>query len=45
LNFTDLVEPDPFVVVSAGRAHLGMKELLGLAELLSEVEQGGQKNV
>lgn len=45
LNFTDLVEPDPFVVVSAGRAHLGVKELLGLVDLLTLMEQGGGENV
>jgi hypothetical protein len=44
LNFTDLVEPDPFVVVSAGRAHLGMKDLLGLLDLLRAVEQQVDKN-
>jgi hypothetical protein len=45
LNFTDLVEPDPFVVVSAGRAHLGVKELLELVDLLGGMEQAGGKNV
>ena len=45
LNFTDLVDPDPFVVVSAGRAYLGVKELLGLVDLLQAMEQGGDENV
>jgi hypothetical protein len=45
LNFTDLVEPDPYVVVSAGRAHLGLQDLLGLVDLLRELGQDGQKNV
>ena len=45
LSFTDLVEPDPYVVVSAGRAHLGLKDLLGLVDLLGELGQEGQKNV
>jgi hypothetical protein len=45
LNFTDLVDPDPFVVVSAGRAHLGVKEMLRLVELLSEMEHGRGENV
>jgi hypothetical protein len=45
LNFTDLVELDPYVVVSAGRAHLGLKDLLGLVDLLRELGQDGKKNV
>jgi hypothetical protein len=45
LNFTDLVEADPFVVVSSGRAHLGVKELLELVDLLGGIEPGGAKNV
>jgi hypothetical protein len=43
LNFTDRVEPDPYVVVSAGRAHLGLKDLLGLVDLLRELGQDGQR--
>ena len=45
LNFTDLVEPDPFVVVSAGRANLGVKELLGLVDLLALMGQGGGEDM
>jgi Family of unknown function (DUF5372) len=45
LNFTDLVEPDPYVAVSSGRAYLGLKDLLGLVDLLRELGQEGQKNV
>ena len=45
LNFTDLVEPDPFVVVSSGRAYLGLKDLLGLVDLLRELGREGGNNV
>ena len=45
LNFTDLVEPDPFVMVSSGRACLGLKDLLGLVDLLRELGQKGGENV
>lgn len=45
LNFTDLVEPDPYVVVSAGRAYLGVKELLGLIDLLAQMEEGRNEDM
>jgi hypothetical protein len=45
LAFTDLVEPDPFVVVSAGRAHLGVKDLLRLAEFVRQAKKDGQGGV
>ena len=45
LNFTDLVEPDPYVAVSSGRAYLGVKDLLGLVGLLQELGQEGENNV
>jgi uncharacterized protein DUF5372 len=45
LAFTNLVEPDPFVVVSAGRAWLGIKDLLRLADFAKELEHRGQENV
>ena len=45
LNFTDLVEPDPYVAVSSGRAYLGLKDLLGLVDLLRELGQEGENNV
>jgi hypothetical protein len=45
LSFTDLVDPDPFVVVSAGRAWLGLKDLLRLTEFVDEAGLGGQKDV
>jgi hypothetical protein len=45
LNFTDLVEPDPYVVVSSGRAYLRLKDLLRLVDLLRELGQEGEKNV
>jgi len=38
LTFTDLVEVDPFVAVSAGRAWLGIKDQLRLAELSGGAE-------
>jgi hypothetical protein len=43
VNFTDLVEPDPYVVVSSGRAYLGLQDLLGLVDLLRELGQEGEK--
>lgn len=43
LAFTDYVEVDPFVAVSAGRAWLGIKDLLQLVELVEELERNGQK--
>ena len=45
LAFTDLVEPDPFVVVSAGRAHLGVKDLLRLAEFVRQAKKDSQGGV
>jgi hypothetical protein len=45
LTFTDLVEVDPFVDVSAGRAWLGIKDLLRLAELVGELGRERRKNV
>ena len=45
LTFTDLVEVDPFVAVSAGRAWLGIKDLLRLAELVEELGREGRENV
>ena len=36
-TWTDAIEPDPFVVVSAGRAHFRPAELLQLAALLREL--------
>jgi len=43
LNFTDLVEPDPYVVMSSGRAYLGLKDLLGLVDLLRELGREGEE--
>jgi hypothetical protein len=45
LKFTDLVEPDPYVVVSSGRSYLGLKDLLGLVDLLRELGQEGENDV
>jgi Family of unknown function (DUF5372) len=45
LTFTDLVEVDPFVAASAGRAWLGIKDLLRLAELVEELGREGRENV
>jgi hypothetical protein len=45
LNFTDLVEPDPYVVVSSGRAYLGLKDLLGLVDLLRDLERESDNGV
>jgi hypothetical protein len=36
-EWTDLVAPDPFVVVSAGRSPFHIADLLELADLLSEL--------
>ena len=33
-DWTDVVAPDPFVVVAAGRAPFGIRELLQLAEIV-----------
>lgn len=44
LTFTDLVEVDPFVAVSAGRAWLGIKDLLRLAELVEELGRERREN-
>ena len=41
LAFTDYVEVDSFVTVSAGRAWLGIKDLLRLAELVEELGRNG----
>jgi hypothetical protein len=45
LTFTDLVEVDAFVAVSAGRAWLGINDLLRLAELVEELGSEGRENV
>ena len=45
LAFTDYAAVDPFVTVSAGRAWLGIKDLLRLAELVEELGRKGQENV
>ena len=44
-EFTDLVEPDPYVVVSAGRRYLGLKDLLGLVDLLRESGAGRREGM
>jgi hypothetical protein len=45
LTFTDLVESDPFVAVSAGRAWMGIKDLLRLVEFVEEVEGDERKSM
>ena len=37
LTWTDLVEPDPFVVVAAGRTPFRVGDLLDLADLVAEL--------
>lgn len=37
VSYTSLAKPDPFVEVSAGRAHLRIEDLLGLAKLIDEL--------
>jgi hypothetical protein len=39
-TWTDVVGPDPFVVVSAGRSHFRPADLLQLAVLLCELTMG-----
>ena len=38
--WTDFVEPDPFVVVAAGRSPLHAGALLRLAELVQQLREG-----
>ena len=45
LAFTDYAEVDSFVTVSAGRAWLGINDLLRLAELVEQLGRKGQENV
>ena len=37
LSWTDLVEPDPFVVVAAGRTPFRIGDLLELADLVADL--------
>ncbi len=37
LKFTDLVAPDPFVVVSGGRAYLRLEDLLELSSAIGSL--------
>jgi len=39
LNWTDIAPPDPFVVVSAGRAFFRIKDLLRLVYLVDEIKK------
>ncbi len=43
LNWTDVAPPDPFVVVSAGRALFRIKDLLRLVYLVGEIKKGRHK--
>jgi hypothetical protein len=38
--WTDVLPPDPFVVLSAGRSAFRVTDLLELAQLLRHLEQG-----
>jgi Family of unknown function (DUF5372) len=38
-RWTDVEEPDPVVVIGAGRSHFQVAELLALARLLAQVEE------
>jgi Family of unknown function (DUF5372) len=41
LSFTSLAQPDPFVEVSAGRAHLRPQDLLQLVKMLERLNDTG----
>lgn len=43
-GWTDAGDPDPFVVVAAGRSPLRVEDLLELAELLEALNGGGGDN-
>jgi len=43
-EWTDILPPDPFVVISAGRAAFRTSDLLELAALLGQLPGGGAKN-
>jgi len=43
LAWTDISPPDPFVVVSAGRALFRIKDLLRLVYLVGEIKKGVDK--
>ena len=43
LDWTDIESPDPFVVVSAGRALFRIKDVLRLVYLVDEITKGGNK--
>jgi hypothetical protein len=36
-SFTSLAPPDPFVAISAGRAHFRIEDLIKLAKLVEEL--------
>ena len=37
--FTDLGVPDPFVVISAGRSHIRLRDWIELADLVEELKR------
>ena len=39
-DWTDRAEPDPFVVVAAGRCHLRFEDLLRLVDMVAQVCKG-----
>jgi hypothetical protein len=43
IDWTDLGPKDPFVAVSAGRAHFRVKDLLGLVHLVEEIHNAIRK--
>ncbi len=40
IDWTDRTEPDPFVVVAAGRCHFRFAELLRVVEIVAELRKG-----
>jgi len=40
VSFTSLAQPDPFIEVSAGRAHLRAVDLLQLVKVIAEMRGG-----
>ena len=41
LKYTDLIAPDPFLVVSAGRAYLRLEDLLELSNAVRALAERG----
>lgn len=39
-KWTDVIDPDPFVVMAAGRSLFRVEDLLSLGSLLAEMDEG-----